>query len=350
MFYSTLFYKMSKRSAEEIISTLNPNKTAKRYDDRWKQFCDYCKLDFRKPNEEDLIQFFDHLKNNLKMAASTIWSIYSMLNHKMQLLHGVKLQTYPRITMLLKSYEAGYTRKTAGQFSKEQFEEFIKNAPNTGKYIHIKAGVILAFFGGLRCAELVSIENTDFEFNESTGMWVSYTVSKQRGESIQNKFNVPLEYCQYLENFDKVLTEANLGEGRIFKTYRIRKSGEGYYVNQAMGKHILAKFPVVMASFLNLSNPSSYTGHSLRRSTANVLAEAGASSAIMKKHFNWKSENTCLKYVDNTKSAKLGISNMIQSAPSSSSMCISKFEQTPILPIEKKAISLENCHNIVINL
>lgn len=342
---------MTKRSAETILSALAPNKTAKRYDGRWQELLTYTNQDgSRKPTEEELIQFFDHLKNDKKMLASTIWCIYSMINHKMQLLFGEKLQVYPRVTMLLKSFEAGYTRKTAGQFSKEQIQEFLTNAPNTGKFIHIKAAIVLCFCGGLRCAELVLLNASDFEFNDTTGMWVSYSVSKQRGETIKNKFNVPLEYCQYLENYDNVLTEAKLGEGRIFKTFRIRQNGNGYYVNQPMGKHVLAKFPEQMATFLGLPNPTSYTGHSLRRSTANVMAEAGASTAIMKKHFNWKSENTCLKYVDNTNTAKVEIANMMKPASSSSAIGKCDAKSGDPLPINNKSITLENCQNIIINL
>ena len=125
-----------------------------------------------------------------------------MLNNKMQLLFGEKLQIHPRLTILLKSYEAGYVRKTAGQFSKEQIMSFLENAPDEDEFIHIKAAVVLSYFGGLRCADLISITCDDMEFNETTGMWVTYVVSKQKGEQIQNKFNVPLEYCKYIERYD----------------------------------------------------------------------------------------------------------------------------------------------------
>ena len=95
-----------------------------------------------------------------------------------------------------------------------------------------------------------------------------------------------------------------------------------------------------MAEFLNLPNPSTYTIHAMRRSAANVMAEAGASNALMKKHFNWKGDSTSNKYIDNTKSAKITISNMMASSNGGSHL--SDRDDT-------KVINLNNCSNIVIN-
>jgi len=115
-----------KRTTQEIISHVSPAKSAKRYDNRWKQFQDYANIsDCTIPTEEQILQFFDHLKNDKEYFSSTIWSIYSLINSKTQLVYGMKLQKFPRVTMLPKSFEAGYQRKTAGCFSKEQLIHFL---------------------------------------------------------------------------------------------------------------------------------------------------------------------------------------------------------------------------------
>ena len=123
-----------KRSSEEIIADINPMKSGKKYDTRWQEFVDYAELNDRKPTEEDFLQFFYHLRNTKKFASSTLWSIYSMTNNKFQLNFGEKLQKFPRLTMLLKSFEAGYIRRTASVFTKEEILSFLKDAPNTGYY------------------------------------------------------------------------------------------------------------------------------------------------------------------------------------------------------------------------
>ena len=110
-----------KRLTDEIIGDIHPMKSCKKYDTKWKEFIGFVELNDRKPTEEDFLQFFDHLRNERKLASSTLWSVYSMLNNKFQLNFGEKLQKFPRLTMLLKSYEAGYVRKTASTLWRNKF-------------------------------------------------------------------------------------------------------------------------------------------------------------------------------------------------------------------------------------
>ena len=62
----------------------------------------------------------------------------------------------------------------------------------------------------------------NLKFNDVTGCWAKYVMSKQRGENMVNKFNVPLNYVQYLTQYCDVWKEADLYIGRLFKSYRIR--------------------------------------------------------------------------------------------------------------------------------
>ena len=298
-FAFSLSTELKMATAEEIMQTVNPIKSSKSYDNQWDDFINFCGIS-EEPNEEDFIKYFHHLGEVRKYASSSLWSKYSMINHKYQTLHGHKLQKFPRVTLLLKKFEAGYKRKKASIFTKDHIMQFLNDAPDDGEYVHIKAGVVVAYFGGLRCADLVGINCEDLEFNENTGMWVTYTISKQRGESINNKFNIPLQFCSYLETYDNALHRCNAGSGRFMKTYRVNKNCEGFYTRQPMGKNFLAKFTVKMANFLNLPNPETYSGHAIRRSSASIMAEAGTSTSQLKKHFYWKTEATSLKYIENS--------------------------------------------------
>lgn len=337
-----------KRSAEVIISEINPMKSTKKYNTSWQQFLDYTEIKDRKPTEQDFLQYFDYQRNEKKLAASTLWSSYSMINSKYQLNFGEKLQSFPRLTMQLKSYEAGYVRKTANIFSKEDIFRFIETAPDTNEFIYMKAATIICYYGGLRCADLTSINTDDLEFNEVSGMWVNYSVSKQRGEQIKNKFNIPLEFCGYLERYDHKLADCNASEGRLMKSYRLHKDGSHYYTKQPMGVNIISKITVKIATYLGLANPSTYTGHSLRRTAANILAEAGTCSAAMKKHFNWRNEQTAMKYVDNTTSSKLTISDKMRPSGDTVPSTSNKYNQLATSR-ESKTITIENCQNIVFN-
>ena len=335
-------------TAEEIMQSINPIKSSKSYENQWEDFVKFSGIINEEPEEEHFIKYFHHLGEVRKYASSSLWSKYSMINHKYQTLYGHKLQKFPRVTLLLKKFEAGYKRKTASVFTKEQIMQFLNDAPNDGEYVHMKAAVVLAYFGGLRCADLVELKCEDLEFNETTGMWVTYAVSKQRGEStcINNKFNIPLEFCSYLEKYDNALDLCQAGSGRLMKSYRLNKNGVGFYTKQPMGRNLLAKFTLKMTQFLDLSHPETYTGHAIRRSSASMMAEAGASS--LKKHFNWKSEATSLKYIENSEKGKRDISNMLLSSNDSENPG-SGTKKTKTND-SNTVINFTNCQNVIINL
>jgi hypothetical protein len=56
-----------------------------------------------------------------------------------------------------------------------------------------------------------------------------------------------------------------------------------------VGIHTFAAMPCQIVTFLKLQNPSQYTGHCFRRSSATVLAGHGADITTLKRHDGWKS-------------------------------------------------------------
>jgi integrase len=58
---------------------------------------------------------------------------------------------------------------------------------------------------------------------------------------------------------------------------------------QSVGIHTFAAMPCQIVTFLKLQNPSQYTGHCFRRSSATVLAGHGADITTLKRHDGWKS-------------------------------------------------------------
>ena len=80
--------------------------------------------------EETFIQYFDYKKMRRKWHPAPSYGAYSysILNNNYQMKTGEKLQKYPRITLLLKSYESGYQRKTANTSTKEQILLFLTGA------------------------------------------------------------------------------------------------------------------------------------------------------------------------------------------------------------------------------
>src|SRR6266576_3636155 len=55
-----------------------------------------------------------------------------------------------------------------------------------------------------------------------------------------------------------------------------------------------------IAKFLNLEDVTSYTGHSFRRSSATILANAGGDLLTLKCHSGWKSSTVAKGYIDDS--------------------------------------------------
>lgn len=61
--------------------------------------------------------------------------------------------------------------------------------------------------------------------------------------------------------------------------------------SQHIGKHAIAKMPQVIAEYLKLSDASGYTGDSFRLTSSTILADAGATIEMLKRHEPLKSES-----------------------------------------------------------
>ena len=139
----------------------------------------------------------------------------------------------------------------------------------------------------------------------------------------------------------------NESEGRFFRKFTPNlKSNKamGKFEKQVMGKNTIAKIPAEIAKFLNLPASDSYTGHSFRRTSATIFADAGATAVDLKKHLNWKSDAVVIRYIDKSDAQKLHMSSIISSEPSSSSRNNPSHET-----LNQKTMHISNCSNVVIN-
>lgn len=93
---------------------------------------------------------------------------------------------------------------------------------------------------------------------------------------------------------------------RLFVSYNNGKCSV-----QPIGINTFGKIPSQIASYLKLLNPHEYTGHSFRRSSTTILADAGADVLELKRHGGWKSSTVAESYVEESVQHKVAISNQI---------------------------------------
>ena len=74
----------------------------------------------KSPSEEQVLNYFHHLRNDCKWAPTTLWSTYARINACVKRMFGFSMKSFVRVSETLKSYESGYKVKKAGVFSPQQ--------------------------------------------------------------------------------------------------------------------------------------------------------------------------------------------------------------------------------------
>lgn len=128
-----------------------------------------------------------------------------------------------------------------------------------------------------------------------------FTVIEESGVPGVNLLNI---YRKFL-----ALRPSNAKSRHFFLAYR-----KGKCVNQVVGINTFSKLPANIAKYLNLPEPNAYTGHSFRRTSASLLAEAGGDILQLKKHGGWKSTAVAEGYVDSSLNTKMACASKIFSA------------------------------------
>ena len=88
------------------------------------------------------------------------------------------------------------------------------------------------------------------------------------------------------------------------------------------GHNSIAQFPKKIATYLNLNNVNTYTGHCFRRTAATLVADNGGDILDVKKLGGWKSRTLAEGYVDTSLNSRIKIANMLSTKSTENSSCI----------------------------
>ena len=169
---------------------------------------------------------------------------------------------------MLKSYEAGYVRKTSSVFTRDEIEQILQVDMNCTTWVLRKAIAAVGFCGTLRCAELRSIKWENVKVDDE-GAWITFTHAKARGEVKENQFLVPFnrskpEICmatRLIHYMDKLREALPTLDPKHALFLRPLKKG---YMKMPIGRNKLGQIPYEMALQLGLPNPKKFTGHGFR--------------------------------------------------------------------------------------
>lgn len=161
--------------------------------------------------------------------------------------------------------------------------------------------------GACRCNELVNLSITNIK---DKGGYLYVTIPDTK-TYVPRKFTViqegyPVNAVELYRKYVS-LRPVNAGHVRLFVKY-----SAGRCTKQPVGINTLSKIPTRIASYLGLPEPGRFTGHSLRRSSATLLANGGGDLLSLKRLGGWKSSTTAEGYIEDCVTNKLEIAKKIQ--------------------------------------
>lgn len=150
--------------------------------------------------------------------------------------------------------------------------------------------VILIFGvnGACRSNEMTTLTVNNVETHNNK-MIIHLRCTKNKKDRM---FVVQDELLKVVQKYQK-LRPADTKTERFFINFK-----NGKCTKQAVGRHKIARIPKQIATYLNLPDAESYTGHCLRRSSVTLLADTGANLTTLKRHGGWKSDKVAEGYIE----------------------------------------------------
>jgi integrase len=156
--------------------------------------------------------------------------------------------------------------------------------------------LIIGITGACRKQELLNLKVNDVE-DLGEFMKIMLPITKTK---VPREFTVTKGHFKDLNLVDMVRKYATLRpshtpHARFFINYK-----KGRCTVQPVGINTFGGLPSKIANFLELPSAKEYTGHCFRRTSASLLANAGADMSVIKRHGAWKSSNVAEGYVDDS--------------------------------------------------
>ena len=281
------------------------------------------------PTDLQVLNYFYHLRHELKFAPTTLWSIYARINAVFKRLYGISLNSYKRVSDVLKSYESGHIVKQAGIFTPQQIEDFVTDPELASKYWLVRKVVcLIGYFGGFRNIELKSLKFENCELDEM-GYWFRFARSKQRGRLEPTSICVPRRQPDWIPvksdssriglDFDPAsvidlyLSEVQNDlqcsreelEGDFFRATHGMKGQK--FTKLTLGKNMIGKVGVQVATELCLPRPESFTGHCWRRSCGTSASDSGVNVTTLMAMMGWSNPKTAMVYVKKSRMTSLSL-------------------------------------------
>lgn len=207
--------------------------------------------------------------------------------------------------------------------------------------------MIIGVFGACRREEITNLMRRDVQ---DEGEYIKITLPNSKTK-IMREFaitegNIPGISCLDLFRKYKNLRPSHTKHDRFFLAYR-----GGKCTQQPVGVNTIGGIPKKIATALGLSESVKYTGHCFRRSSASLLADAGADMHTLKRHGGWKSDGVAEGYVETSiENKKIIATKIMGSSVAVASTSKVTVEQPSFNLGTASGVHFTNISNCVINI
>ena len=275
----------------------------KRYQEKFLAFASESKVNVKKMVEQKskltldnfLTQFF--VTQGLIYAPSSLYVIYSCINHWFISNHGFKLNGLLKLNRYLKAVTSSYVCKKSKVFSPEEIDAlllFCQESHDT-EYTFLGVGVALMYYGLLRKSDVNKITIGDVSMDNKGRVKIEFNHSRKR-KNPGFSYLIPSIYKKLFLKYESELCP-ELGAS---DTYLRRFTKCSNSRKTPIGDKTITKLVHTACEVLH-KDPLGYTVHAFRRSAATNLADAGVSFVNLKRHGQWKSDSVCEGYIANSK-------------------------------------------------
>lgn len=153
----------------------------------------------------------------------------------------------------------------------------------------------MGVMGACRSNELYMMQNQHLKFFDGcVQVAIPHTKTK-----VPRKFTVTDSFYQIIKKYAD-LRPPNVPSDSFFLNFQ-----NGKCTKQIIGINKFGGMGKEIATFLGIENPGRYTGHCLRRSSATLYADGGATMTALKRHGGWRSASTVEGYIADSDKNKL---------------------------------------------
>jgi integrase len=341
-----------KESALKCKEKMIPQKSKETYERHWNNFEKWIiQKKVSKISENVMLAYFNELMEKYK--ASSLWTILSAIKAVSKTKPNVELGELESIQAVLKQKQAKEKKKKSAVFTRDQMDKFFQEAHGM-EYLVPKLTLLFGVTGALRREELHKLRICDISiYSDHLMIHVPSSKTDRAGngrnfiilKDEEHPWKCPLIlYSTYLKSLRFHLNPSD----RIWRQYRSTSNG---FTRQVYGINNIGKIPKLIAQFLKLDNPKSYTGHAFRRTGATLAADKGIDMINLKRLGGWKSDSVAEGYIAESEASKKRIASVIQDVgPIENKKQKIQEDKDQEKTVHLRNLTLNNLHNCQITI